>query len=158
MFLSLTITNCSALTVYADNSKNKSIPTYPNSYDIKWYNLKRETATQLDFKINEKYPSLIVTHYYKDHFLKKGWQKCKQNSDEWITYLENNKGREIKITQNMNQFIKKLDQKLLLVALRYRSDKDNYNPQNLITQAVTVVLYDVKNKEEFNIIVSSNCN
>jgi hypothetical protein len=125
-----------------------AIPFPDHAYEVERYLLKKESANQLNFKMDVPYPNFEIITFYLKTYIEKGWSAC-EGGKAWVTYLKriNDSNKNISVRQRMRYMVNKNEKKLLMVSLHYYGEpadgKDKKIKWDHDVQHATVVLYNL---------------
>ena len=138
----------------------EALPVYDGGYDIDKRKLGSESYQQLFYRLNEAYPSINVLNYYKEYFLKYNWRECKNNTNEWESFIDATITPGRSVHQVIHYWIKKNESKLGIISLRYYSEsrKSKSIPDNNVQNVFVLMQRGLDNLENELSRLSLDCN
>jgi hypothetical protein len=135
------------------------LPMYKGAYEVDKRQLDTESNQQLFYRLNKPYPSIDVLNYYDQYFMEHGWIKCIGNMETWQSFLDATQKQEQRIHQIARYWIKKPENKLSMVALRYNSEKTAKAqvPDNSIQNVFILMQRDINLETQLSHL-SLDCN
>jgi len=82
------------------STNDLDIPVMKEGYDSTEYELERESAKQLSFKVDLPYHSKEAFFYYFDFYKNNGWSLCGEVGD-WVKHSYLDKNRKIVDTERI---------------------------------------------------------
>ena len=125
------------------------LPIYRGAYDVDKRELGTESYQQLFYNLKKPYPSVDALNYYDQYFMEHGWIKCSGNMETWDSFVDATQKQEQLIHQIGHYWIKKPENKLSMVYLRYKSEKtvSAHVPDNSIQNVFILMQRDINNLE-----------
>jgi predicted transposase YbfD/YdcC len=124
------------------------LPAYRGAYDIDKRIIERESNQQLFYRLKKSYPSVDVLNYYDQYFMEQGWIKCSGNMETWESFVDATQRQKQLIHQIARYWIKKPENKLSMVYLRYNSETVSAHvPDNSIQNVFILMQRDIDNLE-----------
>ena len=135
------------------------LPTYKGAYDVDKRKLITESSQQLSYRLNKSYPSVDALNYYDQYFMEHGWVKCSGNMETWQSFFDATLKPEQLIHQTAHYWIKKPENKLGMVYLRYKSEKtvSGHVPDNSIQDVFILMQRDNNNLKTGLVRLPLNC-
>ena len=115
---------------------------YDKAIDIDTYVFPNGSANQVFFKVKAEYPNKDVLNFYKTT-IKSPWIECSDKSD-WQSFGDISGNEPLFIHQTMQRWVNKDKNRLLLLAIKYRSQgSDNRDsPDNNIQNVYLIEYYE----------------
>jgi hypothetical protein len=124
------------------------LPAYRGAYDVDKRKLNTESNQQLFYNLKKPYPSVDALNYYDQYFMEHGWIKCSGNMETWNSFVDATQKQEQLIHQIAHYWIKKPENKLSIVFLRYKSETVSAHvPDNSIQNVFILMQRDINNLE-----------
>jgi len=135
------------------------LPIYKEAYNIDKRSLDTVSNQQIIFNIKKPYPSVDVLNYYDQYFMKHGWIKCSGYMEDWQSFLDATLKPEQLIHQIAHYWIKKPENKLSMVYLRYNSENSlsAHVPDNNIQGVIILMQRDINLETQLSHL-SLDCN
>lgn len=122
------------------------------AYAIERYNLTKERAVQIDFKINKQYPNTDVKVFLARSLNENGWVLC-DGEHQWSEFSEYLNSRSIMVRHNLTNFSSVTQYQFLTIVLRYYGEKVSKHKMdvnwNNKEQHVSIIRYELENKAVF---------
>jgi len=119
---------------------------FDGGVNISRIELKKESATQLNYEVSVAYPDKRVLDFYKEQLLSTGWKGCQPESG-WNKQLKKYNNQIKGVRQLISYLVHEESSRLLMISLQYHADSMSQVNSEIKwrndTQYVMLVVYSV---------------